>query len=89
MNVILCVCICILTEGPFSEFACVSIGALPAPSSACVCETACHSETSESEACCACVTRRLVATGGGKQADLYSFDQPGGTGRAEGCQQKG
>lgn len=25
-----------------------------------------------------CVTRRLVATGGGKQADLYSFDQPRG-----------
>ena len=26
---------------------------------------------------CMFVTRRLVATGGGKQADLYSFDHPG------------
>lgn len=25
-----------------------------------------------------CVTGRLVATGGGKQVDLYSFDHPGG-----------
>lgn len=27
-------------------------------------------------AVCVCVTRRLVPTGGGKQDDLYSFDQP-------------
>ena len=45
-------------------------------------EAACHFETFEGETCCACVTRRLVATGGGKQADLYSFDHPGGRGRA-------
>lgn len=38
----------------------------------------------EGETCCDCVTRRLVATGGGKQADLYSFDHPGGRGWAGG-----
>lgn len=47
-------------------------------------EAACHVETCESETrcVCVCVTRRLAATGGGKQADLYIFDQPGGTGRS-------
>lgn len=35
-------------------------------------------------AVCVYVTGRLVATGGGKQADLYSFDQPGGRGCAGG-----
>lgn len=34
------------------------------------------------------MTRRLVATGGGKQADLYSFDQPGGKGWAAGVGKK-
>lgn len=47
-----------------------------------VCESACHFETCESETCCVSVTRRLVATGGGKQADLYRFDQAGGKGWA-------
>lgn len=62
------------------EFACMSIGAVPT----CLCirtfEAACHFETCESETRCVCVTRRLVATGGGKQDDLYSFDQPRGRG---------
>lgn len=53
-----------------------------------VCEAACHFETCEGETCCVCVTRRLVATGGGKQADLYSFDHPGGRGWAEGVSKK-
>lgn len=69
------------------EFACASIGAVPAWLSVHICE-ACHFETCESETCCVCVTRRLVATGGGKQADLYSFDQPGGRGRAGGVSKK-
>lgn len=35
-----------------------------------------------------CVTRRLVATGGGKQVDLYCFDRPRGRGYAEGGSRK-
>lgn len=51
-------------------------------------EASCHLETCESEIRCVCVTRRLVATGGGKQADLYSFDHPGGSGLAAGGSRK-
>lgn len=56
-----------------------------------ICEAACHFETCDSETCCVsdcmCMTRRLVATGGGNQADLYSFDHPGVRGWA-GCVSK-
>lgn len=74
------------------EFACVSIWLCVVPVWLCVhtYDDACHVETCDSETrcVCVCVTRRLVATGGGKQADLYSFDQPGGRGWAVGGSRK-
>lgn len=73
------------------EFACMSSICLYAvPMWCCVhiYEAACHLETCESETCCVCVTRRLVATGGGKQADLYCFDRPRGRGWAVGGSRK-
>lgn len=59
-------------------FACMSICAVPAQLCINICEAVRHFETCEGEARCVCVTRRLVATGGGKQADLYSVDHPAG-----------
>lgn len=62
------------------EFPCMSIGTESTWLCVPIFEAACQFETCESATRYVCVTRRLVATGGGKQDDLYSFDQPGGRG---------
>lgn len=70
------------------DYACMSIGTVPTWLWVPIFESACHCGTCESETHCVSVTRGLVTTGGGKQDDLYSFDQARGRGWGWGCQEE-